>query len=164
MDMALGDKPLLAWRPDVRRVTCWLGVLLLGCDPPPGPADPWVPAARALLDDVEADDFRDWTELAVEGAAPHGAWSIIYSDAHVDAAIVGPVATTWPAGSTIVCEGRDEGDGDAVSLQIMRRDRSGWVWAQYDGDGEPLHYGTDTACAHCHASGVDYVRSLTLPE
>jgi len=139
-------------------------VLLLGCDPPPGPSEPWAPAARALLEDVEKDEFREWTELAIEGKAPHGAWSIIYSDAKVDAAQDGPKMTdAWPSGATIVCEGRDESEGDAVSLQIMRRDRSGWTWAQYDGDGEPLIYGSEAACSHCHAAGDDFVRSFELP-
>lgn len=138
-------------------------LLLVGCDPQPGPADPWDPAARALLERVRDDDYAAWTELAIEGDAPHGAWSIIFTDARVDAAQVGPETETWPEGATIVCEGRDDADGDAVSIQIMQRDRSGWVWAQYDGDGEPLLYGTDTACAHCHAAGDDFVRSLSLP-
>jgi hypothetical protein len=138
--------------------------MVLACDPPAAPTQPWAPAARALLDDVEADDFREWTEVAIEGEAPHGAWSIIYTDTIVDAAQESPAgADAWPSGATIVCEGRDESDGDAVSLQIMRRDRSGWTWAQYDGNSAPLYYGTDTTCSHCHAAGDDFVRSLALP-
>jgi hypothetical protein len=141
-----------------------LGLLCLACDPAPSPTQPWAPAARALLEDVEQDGFREWTEVAIEGAAPHGAWSIIFTDAKVDAAIEGPEgAKMWPSGATIVCEGRDEPDGDAVSLQIMRRDRDAWTWAQYDADGAPLLYGNETACSHCHAAGDDFVRSLELP-
>jgi Cytochrome P460 len=139
-----------------------VAVLGLGCDPTPAPADPWAPAARALRAEVEADHYDAWTEQVVESSSPHGAWSAIYADAHVEAAASG--ATRWPAGSTLVCEGRDAADSEAVSLKIMRRDHSGWLWAQYDADGEPTVYGTDAACAHCHAAGDDYVRSVALPE
>ena len=143
--------------------------LSLACDPPSGPADAWDPAARALLAQVEQQDYRSWTELAVEGDSPHGAWSIIFTDATVDAAQMGQMgqmgqmAESWPEGSTLVCEGRDQADSDTISLQIMQRDRGGWLWAQYDAAGEPVVYGTDSACGHCHAAGVDFVRSLTLP-
>lgn len=137
---------------------------LVGCDPSPSPTQPWAPAARALLEDVEQDDFREWTEVAIEGQAPHGAWSIVFTDAKIDAAIEGPAgAEAWPSGSTIVCEGRDEADGDAVSLQIMTRDAGGWTWAQYDTGGEPLVFGNEAACSHCHAAGDDFVRSFALP-
>jgi len=147
----------------VRGVCLALG-LVIGCDPPPPPGDPWDSAARALLREVEDDDYRGWTEMALEGEAPHGRWSIIYTDARIDdAAATGDALAAWPDGARVVCEGRDDPDGAAHTVQIMRRDRGGWIWAQYDGDGEPLHYGTDSACAHCHAAGDDFLRSIELP-
>ena len=149
------------------RILLACAALCTACDPPAGPADPWAPAAVRLRASVEAAPYDAWTLRVLEAESPHGPWSAIYTDARIDAAeaapVVDPAREQWPAGATIVAEGRDAEDGDVVSLQIMRRDRSGWLWAQYDADGEPTLYGTDTACSHCHAAGDDYVRSLDLP-
>lgn len=139
-------------------------VLARGCDPPQAPVDPWAPAARALLSSVEADGYTEWSASTIEGASPHGRFSVIYTNPRLDAAVAGPRIVHWPAGATIVAEGRDAEDGAAVSLQIMQRDEGGWLWAQYDEDDEPILLGTDAACTHCHAAGDDYVRSLALPK
>lgn len=139
-------------------------LLAAACDPAALPEKPWSPAARALLDRVESDDYDTWTELAIEGDAPHGHWSIIYAnDALVDAE-AGDAIDRWPDDTVVVCEGREESEGDATSLQIMTREGGGWTWAQYDADREPLLYGSEAACSHCHAAGDDYLRSFTLPD
>ncbi|MBX7078087.1 MAG: cytochrome P460 family protein [Nannocystaceae bacterium] len=139
----------------------------LACDPDGAAPPPWHASARALLEQVEADEFRRWPSEVIEGHASHGAFSAVFVNAVFDAARTDPRPRVhWPTGSVLVCEGRDQADGEARTLQIMRREAGsaggGWIWAQYDGDGEPLDYGTATTCLHCHAAGDDYVRSVSF--
>ncbi len=137
------------------------------CDADAVAPPPWHASARALLEQLEADDWRSWPSDVVEGKASHGAFSAVFVNPVFDAARSDPRARVhWPTGSVIVCEGRDMAEGDARTLQIMRREAGshggGWIWAQYDAEGEPLTYGTATTCLHCHAAGDDYVRSVSF--
>lgn len=133
------------------------------CDPATLAEDPWAPAARTLLERVQSDRYEEWSELAIEGDAPHGHWSIVFANDVLVDAEAGDVLERWPDDTVVVCEGRDEAEGPATTIQIMTRDGGGWTWAQYDGEGEPLLFGSEPACSHCHAAGDDYLRSFSLP-
>ncbi|HWB80552.1 MAG TPA: cytochrome P460 family protein [Nannocystaceae bacterium] len=119
--------------------------------------------ARALLAEVRDAGYEMWLSDAIEGDAPHGAWSIIFLDPTMAAALAGPSRDAWPDGATIVCEGRETADGDAELVMIMRKQRGAWRWAQYDADDEPQVWGAATGCVHCHAAGQDFTRVVELP-
>lgn len=134
------------------------------CDPAAAQDEPWAPAARALLQQVQDDGYEDWEQIAIEGDAPHGAWSIVHANAALVDAEAGPALDRWPDDVVVVCEGRDEAEGPTETIQIMTRRGGGWTWAQYGGDGEPWLYGSAAVCSHCHAAGDDFLRTFALPE
>ncbi|MBC8072130.1 MAG: hypothetical protein IAG13_27665 [Deltaproteobacteria bacterium] len=119
--------------------------------------------ARELLELVRSAGYPDWASETIEGDAPHGAWSVVFVDPIMQAALAGAERERWPEGATIVCEGRELADGDAVLTMIMRKQDEAWTWAQLDADDEPLVYGRAVGCVHCHASGDDFARSIRLP-
>jgi hypothetical protein len=94
--------------------------------------------ARELLELVRTADYPSWTNEAIEGDAPHGAWSVVFVDAIMEGALDGEPRERWPDGATIVCEGRELADGEAALIMIMRKQDDAWTWAQLDADDEPL--------------------------
>jgi hypothetical protein len=128
-----------------------------------GPARGEDDDARALLDEVRRDHYERWSSEVIEGSAPHGRWSVVFVDAQLEAARAGPSLEAWPDEVTIVCEGRDEAEGEAELVMIMRKQDDAWLWAQLEPDGRPLVYGRAVGCVHCHAAGQDFTRAIDLP-
>jgi hypothetical protein len=119
--------------------------------------------ARELLELVRTADYPSWTNAAIEGDAPHGAWSVVFVDPIMKEAVDGEPRERWPDGATILCEGRERVDGDAALTMIMRKQDQAWTWAQLDAEDEPLVFGRAVGCVHCHAAGDDFARSIRLP-
>ena len=140
-------------------------ILLLaasGCGDNEDPA-----GAQRLWRDIHAQGYRSWQhapgyEERRSSRAPHGGSVIIYVNDIVATALSAPErSAAWPEGSLIVKDGFDGSDLSLVAA--MEKRANGWVWAEYDDEGDPSYSGTPELCTNCHRSGDDYVRAFSLP-
>ncbi len=164
---AKGRSAVGSWR------TCGLTLgLLLACDG----SDP-DDGARALLEQVEAADYRSWArapgfEELVESAAPHGNFTEVFiNEVLVEALAADPGSLDeWPVGSILVKDGwDDEAATERTILAIMEKRELGWYFEEYTefgADAEPAFAGLDPEpgiCTGCHSAGADMVWAFGLP-
>jgi hypothetical protein len=123
--------------------------------------------ARALLQKIQADDYRAWDrapgyEARRPSNAPHSEAVDIYVNDRVSEALAlaEPLAA-WPVGSIIAKDGFDGSELELIAVIEKRAD--GWFWAEYDSEGDPDYSGRPELCTDCHEKGSDYVRAFRLP-
>ncbi len=116
--------------------------------------------ARALLAQVEADDYRSWARAPgypgrMPSLAPHSREVEVFINEPVVAALESsPPVTSWPVGSVIVKEGWN---GDALTqIALMEKRPDGWFWVEFH-DEDPAFVGAPTYCTRCHQTGDDFV-------
>jgi hypothetical protein len=142
-----------------RRILLPVALCSISCQQNDQPAE-----ATALLESVQADNYREWQRAPGYGArtptsAPHGdSVEIFVNDVLADA-LTAQALEEWPVGSIVAKDGYDS-DGALELIALMEKRESGWFWAEYDADGEPLYSGEPGICLDCHASGDDYVRAF----
>lgn len=129
--------------------------------------------AETLLDDLQADDYRDnysrapgWEEPLLDSFGPHGEYVDIYINDVLEAALDEQGLTQWPTGSLIVKDAwEDEAGEDLRYVAVMEKRSDGsWFWAEYDASDEVVFAGIDEpTCVGCHSSGDDQVRAFELP-
>lgn len=113
-------------------------------------------AARALLAEVEAADYRGWArvpgwEATRRSDGPHGQTVDIYVNAPLAEALAGRWGSDvrWPVGSAAVKDGFV--DGALATRSLMRKDDGGWFFALFDRDDRIVAAGRDLHCVDCHA-------------
>jgi hypothetical protein len=116
--------------------------------------------ARALLAQVEADDYRSWSRAPgypgrMLSTAPHSKEVEVFVNETVVAALESsPSVTSWPVGSVIVKEGWN-GD-DLAQIALMEKRLDGWFWVEFHGE-DPAFVGAPRYCTRCHETGDDFV-------
>jgi hypothetical protein len=94
--------------------------------------------------------------------SPHGDQVEIWINGTVQGALDAKVPVNgWPDGSLIVEDGSKS--GTLTFVLAMEKRGTAWYWAEYRSDGSVEYSGAPSACTGCHASGGDFVRSLSLP-
>jgi hypothetical protein len=132
------------------------------------PGQPGEPAAELpsdLLERVRAEDYRSWArapgyETRTVSAGPHGGEVDIYVNQTLSAALGESGLTEWPVGSEIAKDGFK--DGERVLTAVMRKQSSGWDWAEYSAE-DRKYAGSISVCIGCHQSGSDFVRAFGFP-
>lgn len=128
--------------------------------------------ARALLDQVRADDYRrsyarppGWEMPRAPSDGPHGTHVDIYVDDLVVQTLEERSPSAWPEGSIIVKDGSNDSRGEDLRfVALMEKRGDAWFWAEYDVDDELVVAGLDVdVCSGCHAAGSDGVRAFALP-
>jgi len=122
--------------------------------------------ARELLARVQGMDYRAWDrapgyETRRDTRAPHGESVDIFVDDTMATALSEPRLYEWPEGSIIVKDGYDGSDLEIIA--ILEKRETGWFWAEYNADGDPIFSGQPEICVGCHRIGDDYVRAFYFP-
>lgn len=156
-------------------------VLAAACDDAALPAADPDAAPDALLREVQARGYREWTrppkhEMRIASNAPHGSGVEVFVDEAMADALAnldGLGRTQWPEGGTIVLEGYaaatlEEGapPDEPVQIAIMQKHGGTWRWEQYQAEdlGAPRFAGRPDVCVGCHVGAQDFVRGFSLPK
>jgi hypothetical protein len=139
-----------------------LGVLLAGCG-----ADIDQGTADALWTEIHALEYRSFRRApGYDEPRPtiraHGDTALVFLDPTIASAADGSQALTeWPEGSLLV---KDSYSGSELQLiAAMQKRARGWVFVEWDAEGDAKYAGQPEVCVNCHQAGGDFVLSVALP-
>jgi hypothetical protein len=141
-----------------------LAIGALGCDGALIDRD----GAQTLWSEIHEFDYPSWSpapryDTPQPTLRAHGHTAIVYLNPVMrDAIGAGASLSAWPEGSLLVKDSFNE-HGEPYLVAAMKKESTGWFYAEWSAAGEPLHAGSPEVCLGCHRAAADEVFSVQLP-